>query len=139
MGLLWVAGLLGLVAAAEAQTSAPSTTGTAFDGTYRFVSSARVSRTYVTRQGQMGPCPKRRAGPLTVAQGQARYTSATGRQLQGTVGPQGELAMRLVAPPTSGGSYRPIEITVSGRIDNTGTVLARQSSYSCSYDFVWQK
>jgi hypothetical protein len=139
MGLFWVAGFLGLVAGAEAQMPAPSSTGTAFDGTYRFVSSARVNKTFVTRQGQMGQCPKRSAGPLTVAQGQARYTSVAGRQLQGTVGPQGEPAMRLIAPPTSGGSYRPIEITVSGKIDDTGTVRARQKSYSCSYNFVWQK
>ena len=86
----------------------------------------------------MGQCPDRRAGPLTIAMGQARYTSATGRQLEGTVGSQGELAMRFVAPPGSGG-YRPIELIVSGRIDGTGTVRARQSSNSCSYDFIWQK
>ena len=87
----------------------------------------------------MGQCPGRRAGPLTVVQGQARYTSATGRPLVGTVGPQGELAMRLVAPPSSGGGYRPFEISVSGNIDGTGTVRARQKSNSCSYDFIWQK
>ena len=86
----------------------------------------------------MGQCPYRRAGPLTIVNGQARYTSATGRQLEGTVGPQGELALRFVAPPGSGG-YRPIELTVSGSIDGAGTVRARQSSNSCSYDFIWQK
>jgi hypothetical protein len=86
----------------------------------------------------MGECPDRRAGPLTIAMGQARYTSATGYQLQGTVGSQGELAMRAIAPNTSGG-YRPIEITVSGRIEGTGTVRARQGSSSCSYDFSWRK
>jgi hypothetical protein len=138
IGLLWIVGCFGLVAAADAQAP-PSTAGAPFDGTYRFVSSARVNKTYVTRGGQMGQCPDRRAGPLTIAQGQAKYTSATGRQLEGTVGPQGELAMRLLAPPSSGGGYRPIEITVSGRVDGAGTVRARQESNSCSYDFIWQK
>jgi len=86
----------------------------------------------------MGQCPDRRAGPLTIVQGQAKYTSATGRRLKGTVGSQGELAMRYTAPPGSNG-YRPIELIVSGNIDATGTVRARQKSNSCSYDLVWQK
>jgi hypothetical protein len=137
IGLLWIVGFFGLVAAADAQTP-PSTAGASFDGTYRFVSSARVNRTYVARSGQTGQCPERRAGPLTIAQGQAKYTSGTGRQLAGTVGPQGELAMRFAAPQGTGG-YRPVELTVNGRIDGTGTVRARQSSNSCSYDFVWRK
>jgi hypothetical protein len=138
IGLLWIVGFFGLPAVADAQTPSPSAAGAPFDGTYRFVSSAKVNKTYVTRGGQMGQCPDRKAGPLTVAMGQARYTSATGRQLEGTVTSQGELAMRAVAPETSGG-YRPIELSVSGSIDGTGTVRARQSSNSCSYDFVWQK
>jgi len=86
----------------------------------------------------MGQCPDRVAGPLTIVKGQAQYTSATGRQLKGAVGPQGDLAMQVAAPETSGG-YRPIELIVSGTIDGTGTVRARQSSNSCSYDFIWQK
>ena len=87
----------------------------------------------------MGQCPGRRAGPLTVVLGHARYTSATGRPLVGTVGSQGQLAMRLVAPPSSGGGYRPFEMSVTGSIDGAGTVRARQKSNSCSYDFIWQK
>jgi hypothetical protein len=137
IGLLSIVGFFGLLAAADAQT--PSSTARApFDGTYRFVSSVKVTKTYISRKGQMGPCPDRIAGPLTIAQGQARYTSATGYQLEGTVGSQGELAMRAVAPPISGGS-QPIEINVRGRIDGIGTVRARQSTRSCSYDFVWRK
>jgi hypothetical protein len=138
IGLLSIAGLVGLLAAANAQAPSPSAAGASFDGTYRFVSSARVNKTYVTKQGQMGQCPDRRAGPLTVVQGQARYTSATGRQLEGTVGPQGELAMRFIAPPTGSG-YRPLELSVSGSIDATGTARVRQRGSSCSYDFVWRK
>ena len=87
----------------------------------------------------MGQCPDRRAGPLTVAQGQARYTSATGINFAGPVGPQGELTMRYEAPPTSGGSYRPVELTVNGSINANGTARARQTSNSCSYDFTWRK
>ena len=83
----------------------------------------------------MGECPERRPGPLTVVRGQARYTSATGYPLVGTVGPQGELAMRASGP----GQSQPIEITVSGTIDRAGTVRARQTSNACNYDFVWQR
>jgi hypothetical protein len=137
IGLLWIVGFFGLVAAVGAQTPSP-TAGAPFDGTYRFVSSAKVNNTYITRKGQTGLCPDRIAGPLTIAQGRARYTSATGYRLEGTVGSQGELVMRAVAPAISGGS-QPIEITVSGRIDGTGTVRARQSTRSCGYDFVWRR
>jgi hypothetical protein len=139
IGLLWIVGSLGLLGAAAAQTPSPSNAGAAFDGTYRIVSSARVNKGYVTRGGQMGQCPNRTAGPLTIAQGQARYTSATGRQFEGTVGPQGELTMRIIAPPNSGGGYRPVELVVSGIVDNTGTARARQLSNSCSYHFTWRK
>jgi hypothetical protein len=133
IGLLLAAvGLCGLPAMAGAQAPSP------FDGTYRFVSSTRVSATYVTRGGQMGRCPDRAAGPLTIANGRARYTSATGRRLAGMVGPQGELALRYLAPPDSNG-YRPIELDVSGVVDNAGTARVRQKGNSCSYDFVWQK
>ena len=132
IGLLWIVGFFGLAAAADAQT--PSSTATApFDGKYRFVSSATVNQTY--RKGVMAQCPGRIPGPLTIAQGRARYTSGSGYRLRGTVGPQGELAMRASGPSGS----QPIEIRVSGSIDDTGTVRARQASNSCSYDFVWHK
>ena len=139
IGSRWIVGFLGLVAAATAQTLT-STAGASFDGTYRFVSSARVNATYTTRNGQMGLCPDRRAGPLHVAKGRVRYTTTTGYKLRGTVGTQGELAMRVLAPPNSSnaGSH-PIEMIVNGSIDGSGTARVRQSSHSCSYDFVWQR
>jgi hypothetical protein len=138
IGLLSIVGFFGLVAAADAQPPSSSTAVAQYDGRYRFVSSAKVNQTYVSRKGQMGQCPDRRAGTLTIVKGQARYTSATGYRVRGTVGPQGELAMRSIAPSTLGGS-QPIELIVSGRIDPSGTVRARQISHACSYDFVWQK
>ena len=140
IGLLGVAGFLGLIAAANAQTPPPAASGASFDGTYRFVSSAKVNPTYTTRNGQMGFCPDRRPGPLHVAKGSARYTAATGYRLTGTVGPQGELAMRVIAPPNSSnaGAF-PLNINANGTIDSTGTARARQLGHSCSYDFVWQK
>ena len=138
IGLLGLIGFFGLVTAADAQLPSASTAGTQFDGTYRLVSSARVNKTYTTRGGQMGQCPDRNAGPLTIVQGQAKYTSATRRQLEGTVGAQGELTMRYLAPP-SGSGYRPVEINVRGSVDGAGAVHARQTSSSCSYEFVWQK
>jgi hypothetical protein len=135
IGLVSIIALFGSLAAADAQTPSPSNAGSAFDGTYRLVSSARVNETFMTRKAQVGQCPDRRPGQLTVMHGQARYKSATGYPLRGTVGPQGELAMRASGP----GQSQPIEIRVSGQIDGAGTVRARQTSNSCNYDFVWQK
>ena len=138
IGWLWIIGFLGLLATANAQMPAPSVAGTQFDGTYALVSSVKVTQTYRTRGGQMGVCADRVAGPLTIAQGQAQYTTATGYQLAGPVGAQGQLAMRSLTPPGSNG-YQPLDIIVSGNIDSTGTAHARQISNSCSYDFVWRK
>ncbi len=140
IGLLCAVGFFCLPAAAKAQAPSPSPAGTSFDGTYRLVSSAKVDQTYVARNGQQGPCPDRAAGPLTVENGQAQYTTATGYTLAGTLGPQGQLAMRLLAPTNSSnaGSH-PIDIIVNGGIDSAGTARVRESSHSCSYDFTWQR
>jgi hypothetical protein len=137
IGWLWVAGFCGLLTAANAQTPPPSVVGTPSDGTYRLVSAARVNATYTTRKGQTGQCPDRRAGPLHIANGQARYTTATGYRVRGTVGPQGELAMRAIAPSSWAG--QPIDLSVNGTVDGAGTARVRQLSHSCSYEFVWQK
>ena len=84
----------------------------------------------------MAPCPDRTPGPLTIVQGQARYTTETGYELQGAVGPQGHLEMGVMAV----GGSRPMEMRTSGaQIDGTGAVRARQLGAACSYDFVWQK
>jgi hypothetical protein len=109
--------------------------GQSFDGTYRLVAAAPVSATYTSKGGQTAPCPGRNAGPLTIAQGQARYTTETGREVTGTVGPQGELTMRSVSP----GDSRPIELATEGRVNIGGTIRARQRGFSCSYDFTWQR
>ncbi len=139
IGLLWIVGFFGLLGAADAQTPS-STAGAAFDGKYRFVSSAKVNQTYTTRNGRTGLCPDRVAGPLTIKNGQARYTNATGYRLKGAVGSQGKLAMRVLAPSNSSNAgSAAIDIIVSGSIDGTGTVRARQSGHSCSYDFTWRK
>jgi hypothetical protein len=126
-----------LLAAANAQTPPPAAAATPFDGTYRLVSAAKVNATYTTRKGQTGQCPDRRAGSLTIVNSQAQYTSATGYRVRGTVGPQGELAMRAVGP--SSWANQPIDLSVSGTVDGAGTARVRQLSHSCSYDFVWQK
>jgi hypothetical protein len=134
IGLLGIAGFVGSLASAQAQAPSPS----AFDGTYRVVSSANVNQTFTQRNGRSGPCPNRKPGPLHIANGQARYTTATGYKFRGTVGPQGNLTMRVLAPNNSGGA-QPLDMNVNGTIDGTGAVRARQTSNSCSYDFVWQK
>jgi hypothetical protein len=137
IGWLSAIGLCGLLAVANAQTPPPSARESSYDGTYRLVSSALVNATYTTRKGQTGPCPNRRAGPFHIANGKARYTTASGFHVRGTVGPQGELAMRAEEPSKWG--TQPIDISVSGTIDGSGTVHVRQLGHSCSYDFVWQK
>ena len=136
-GLAAAAGMLGWVAAAGAQAPA---VGNAFDGIYRVVSSTNVNATHTDRNGRMGSCPNRKPGPLHIANGEARYTTATGYKLRGNVGPQGELAMGLVAPSNSrNAGSQPLNLRVLGQIDTTGTVRIRQTGASCSYDFVWQK
>ena len=137
--LLWALGFFAVLAAANAQTPPPAG-GVAFDGIYRVVSSTSLNATYVDRNGRSGPCPNRRPGPLHIENGRARYTTATGYKLRGTVGPQGELAMGLVAPPNSSNAgSQPLNLSVSGQIDSAGTARIRQTSNSCSYEFVWQK
>src|SRR3974390_3250238 len=93
-----IVGFLGLLPAANAQIPPPAAAGSPYDGTYRLVSSANVNATYTTRKGQTGPCPSRRAGPLHIVNGRVHYNSATGFRVAGTVGPQGELAMRAEGP-----------------------------------------
>jgi len=115
IGWLWIVGFGGVFAAANAQPPP----------------------TYTSRKGQTAPCPARRAGPLHIINGEARYTTATGLRVRGTVGPQGELAMRAAAP--SKWANQPIDLSVSGAVDISGTLRVRQLSHSCSYDFVWQK
>ena len=134
IGLLSIVGFFGFLAAANAQTQSASTAGAAFDGTYSLISSAKVNPTYVTRGGKMGHCSDRTPGPLTIAQGHARYTTDSGRQLEGAVGPHGQFEMRLHEPGTN-----PLEMHVNGRIDDTGAIHAHQRGGSCSYNFVWQK
>ncbi len=138
-GWLWAVAFFGSLAAANAQAPPAATAGTTFDGTYAPLSSAKVTSTYTTRGGQTGFCPELTAGPLTVAQGRAQYTTDTGHQLAGTVGPQGQLTMGSVAPPSSGGGYRPVVTNVTGSVSTNGYARARQIGNSCSYDFLWQK
>jgi hypothetical protein len=80
--LLSIVGFFGLLAIADAQTPSASTAGAAFDGTYQLVSSTKVNPKHTSSKGDMAPCPDRTPGPLTIAQGQARYTAETGYELQ---------------------------------------------------------
>jgi hypothetical protein len=138
IGLLSIVGFFGLLAAVNAQTRSASTAGTAFDGTYNFVSSAKVNPMYTALNGRMAPCPDRTPGPLTIQNGHARYAAETGHVLLGTIGPNGELDMRMV--PTTVGGSRPMEMrSEAAGIDSAGTVSLRQIGGACSYDFVWQK
>jgi len=78
--------------------------------------------------------------PLIIVNGLARRYSKAGLvTFEGTVGPQGELLMRSAPTPAKFGSTPGIEVIVSGRIGSAGTVRARQTSYRCNYDLIWQK
>jgi hypothetical protein len=135
IALLAAAACLGLVVAAHAQRPSPATAATQFDGTYAFVSATKLTETYVDENGRIGRCPDPGQGlPLTVADGQARY----GR-LTGTVGPNGELEIRFSLPAVNSMAGVTYEVRTTGRIDSSGTVRARRSSYFCSYDVVWRK
>ena len=113
---LWIAGIFGCSEAAIAQTPPVSTAGTKFDGTYAFVSSTKLNENYMTGTTRIGQCSDRRVGPLTIINGQARYNynHALDWKVEGTVGSQGELAMRLLAPIGSHKSF--FEMYVNGRI-----------------------
>lgn len=142
IGWLWIAGFFGLLAAANAQTPSPPAATTQFDGTYAFVSATALNETYMTTwRTRMGRCADiRKLGPLTIANGQARYSGfgrITKEGFEGTVRPQGELIMRLAAPASQ--SSLGVEIITRGIIDGNGTIRARQMGRACNYDLVWQK
>ncbi|HEX6441421.1 MAG TPA: hypothetical protein VF007_04485 [Stellaceae bacterium] len=133
VGLLGIAGIFGLQAVALAQV--PSPARAPFDGTYQVVSSTSANQTYVQRGGQMGFCPPATPGPLTIAQNRLSYTTESGRRLDGTVGPNGEIQIQYSAPTT----YQPVRVNVRGSVDGSGAVRVRQEGNSCSYDIVWQR
>jgi len=135
VGLLSLLGLLGLIATVDAQTPA----NMAFDGTYRVVSTAKVNQTYLSKGGRALPCVDRTPGPLTIVNGHAKYTTETGIELLGAAAPNGELDLRPMDPHAGAGLGRPFGLRTKAAIDSTGTVHARQSGFSCSYDFVWRK
>lgn len=136
--LLWICGFFGVLASANAQTPPTSTAASTFDGTYRLVSTSSINATYTDRNGRTAPCPNRRPGPLHIEHGQARYTNATGYKLRGTVGPQGELAMRSASEPAKYGGMT-IERAITGKIDGDGMVRARLITNQCNYDLIWRK
>jgi hypothetical protein len=117
----------------------PTPTVGEFDGTYAFVSSTKLTEMYHSYSaGGARPCPDWRAGPLTIVRGQAKFSTINYVlvDFEGTVGPQDELAMR--APPQPGDAQL-FERRLNGRMDGSGTVRARLTSYFCNYAFVWRK
>jgi hypothetical protein len=145
VGWLWIVGSFGLVAAAIAQTASPPAPNTQLDGTYAFVSGTKLNESYInTPMTHVCRCLEYKCGPLAIVNGQARYmamggTSGTDYQVEGTVGPQRELSMRLQNMPGNRVGSPPIEIIVNGSIDYAGTVRARQTGWWCQYDLIWQK
>ena len=135
IGLLCSIGLFGLVVAADAQTLPSSTAGTRFDGTYAFVSSTKLNETYTTGPGgHMGQCQDlQTVTPLVIVNGQARRDGNSG--FAGTVGSQGELAIRSGSTPGWHGIQPGNEFAVSGRIDAAGMARVRLTGRRCSYDW----
>jgi hypothetical protein len=138
IGCLRIVGFFGLVAAANAETPSPPAPTTQFDGTYAFVSATKVNETYfATGTNRIGQCPDRSTpSALIIVNGQARLL-----KYGGTVGSQGELMMRRDPEPVGrgAGSFPGVDRTIIARTDGNGTVRARQISYLCNYDLVWQK
>jgi hypothetical protein len=135
IGLLSIIGFVGLLVAVDTKVAAQPSAS--FDGTYTFVSAVKLNQTYVTRSGQTGYCPESTPSPLSISQGRAWYVSSSGRQLAGTINPQGQMLIRVSEPRDS--SRGPFEMDVTGAVDGAGTVRARQRGNSCSYDLTWRK
>ncbi len=124
IGLLFSVGFVGLLAAANAQTSSSASASTQLDGTYAFVSSAKVNETWMSWDSRMGRCQDlQTVRPLIIAKGQARLNDRL-RSVEGTVGPRGDLVMRADKLATHG--VAGYEQAVNGTIDASGTVRARQ-------------
>ena len=130
-----IIGVLAFLAASGAAAQSYPVAGGAFDGTYGFVSGQTLTQTFTDRHGRTGYCPEQRPGPLMVSQGQAWYTTGSGRQIVGTINPQGGIAMQVSAP----GQGRTLEVQVGGAVDTAGTARLHQMGNSCSYYFTWQR
>lgn len=139
IGWLSRIGILGFSAAAIAQTQPAQPLVTKYDGTYAFVSSAKVEETYMTATGRMGRCPDEkisRTAAIIILNGQARRYSLAGLvTFEGTVGPQGEMTMRSDTPRAFGHTLR----ITHGTIDGAGMIRAREIGGGCSFDLIWRK
>jgi len=128
-----IVGSAGLLLAASAAAQVQNYLSV--DGTYVLVGSTKLNQTSMSRGGDMYFCPESTPGPLSISQGRAWYVSSSGRHLIGTVNPRGEILIQVIEPRDS----RPFEMDVTGIVDSTGTVRARQRGNSCSYELVWRR
>ena len=140
IGWLWIIGFFGSLVAADAQAPLPSPAGAANDGKYQFVSATKVNETYTTRAGRLGRCGDARSvGPLTIVNGQARYSNGRTLPVRGDGRARGA-SWRCDWSLAPGNKNTPgIEIIASGSVGGNGAVRARQSGNLCSYDLVWRK
>jgi hypothetical protein len=60
---------------------------------------------------------------------------------EGTVGPQGDLQIRLepTPAPINAGAASGIDIITSGKIGENGIIYARHTAVFCRYDLIWKK
>lgn len=138
-GWLWLLGLFGLIATADAQTSQRTTIDTKYDGAYKLVSATSVNETWVSPDTAYSfRCGQQTGGPLIILNGQARFSNPA-RDFRGIVEPHGEFMIRGVAEPSSRGMENGPLRYIIGRIDSSGTVRARMMNGACYYDLIWQK
>jgi hypothetical protein len=132
------------MAAMPVAAQAPAPTTTAFDGTYIGVS--RTVEGFIGSSSHAGPTaargsagggtqsctPNGQPGPLTIANGVARYNGSAMARInwsEGSVNAQGMLVMLY---PEGGGR-------LDAQIDGRGTMTGRITGGGCSYHMVWQK
>ena len=117
---LWTAAFFTCAIPALAQAPAPGTT--AFDGKYVGVSAHIAKSTAHGRQ-----CPRQHAPDmLTITNGTVQ---SSGREKwTGTVGPQGDVALR-----------NRLSMRVDAQIDPQGAIKGRYQGPACMVDYVWHR
>jgi len=133
---LLIPGLIGLAFVVTAGAAPPPNTPTTakFDGTYAFVSSTSLNETSKHGRGQC--VSSGTISPLTIANGQVRYSASDGVTLtdfEGFVNVQGQFTTRGTNPVSG------TAISGYGKINGDGTIYLRWIGWFCDFDLVWKR